>query len=66
MPRGGKRDGAGRRRLSTDGTLRKPHSFSITDNEYSLLKACLSEIRRIRHQNEKSFSITFETSYERI
>lgn len=47
MPRGGRRDGAGRKRFSgAGGERRHSRTFSITDTEYIKLKAFLDELRR--------------------
>ncbi len=43
--RGGKRPGAGRKRLALDGTLRKPRTFSVTDLEWMYLRDTLDWLR---------------------
>jgi hypothetical protein len=43
--KGGKRLGAGRKRISLDGTLRKSRTFTVTDVEWMYLREALEYLR---------------------
>jgi hypothetical protein len=44
MPRGGKRDGAGKKQTLPDGT--KPRTIRLTEPEYAKVKSLIEELRK--------------------
>jgi hypothetical protein len=44
MPRGGKREGAGKKQTLPDGT--KPRTLRLTDPEYEKVKTLIEELRK--------------------
>jgi len=45
MPRGGKREGAGKKQTLPDGT--KPRTIRLTDTEYEKVKSLIEELRKL-------------------
>ncbi len=46
-PKGGKRPGAGRKRSSPDGLLRRSRTFTVTDTEWMYLRTALEYYRTL-------------------
>ena len=50
MPRGGKRIGAGRKRILDCEKKRRSRTFSITDEEYTRMRTFLNSLRNTRNE----------------